>query len=941
MPTIGGAVIEMMSFTRSLGCAPASATFTCPGSVAIGTDDTVVVGLGGTTFFGLVKSVLADTCNGLKTQVTAVDNREWLHRESVYGTFNNTEILEDDVTTPGIDRKKRFWHILPKNWAVQLKTYTDVAYAAAEILTLLRNANTVTFGWTFNTHPAQAEPVLGIDANNGAKLATVLQTISEKQGLLFTVVGANQLVWYRKGEGTTPEPTNTCFDRRTGEALANNDTQVRIVGERNLVQCDSIPLEPDWNPYWNDYWFEPEWIAQVAAKFGPFPADLAGEAALFAKAKSVTLREWCKKVGGAAADRGKWGEVSRMEMPVWLYLNDVVFKAYRVPRTFAIGKSSWESLELSEGLLAEVDYSPSSGAITYATGDLAEFYPDTRGFLLAQGQPTDLLNSKYQKALSPDDMATARDLWTAVGDFTLDVKNKAVIFKSAVILPGVDPNGLFVFPNKGILKAKDPAYRVALPNAAVQIQPAPVRASLVFAVERYSSEHGSGHRKGAHYVNGLARHSLYRGGTFSQEVTFADGKKADEKADKVALGLTLRQVAYRHGGFKRRGTVGMALNGSTDRITITLGWRQGIEEEVEFSKERTQVDFLNERDLDRRQRTKELFPGREANRDEVFQLRTIAKLGPLTRDRGASGSLNDVMGLVLGDPQASVVVEKVPSGTKGGQPLGRSRATGDLSTSGELFGGVMVVAGAKERGPVAHRGLVPVRVMGPVSVGDPVGLASGKDYAVRNGVPHIGVTKAEITSGITEAVTIPVLLNAPKPVGHPFKVSLSSLERDNDGTVKKVNVIVEKNSFVMKSERWTSTIGVSGLDKEFELKADEKVWLQCDLGGDLQITSCTLKHSKTGEVDKWEHYPEPVEYTTTDVDDPTRKQKRWHQLLGCAVSSTGSGREGIDLPFAAGKQKLIQSTMTHLIQCEKCYSPSGMLIRALAPWQAPGVTTSV
>ena len=69
-------------------------------------DDKVTVNLGGVTFFGVVKAVLEDRSNGLMTNISVADNREFLHRDDVYGTFNNVEIVEDNIATPGIDPRQ-------------------------------------------------------------------------------------------------------------------------------------------------------------------------------------------------------------------------------------------------------------------------------------------------------------------------------------------------------------------------------------------------------------------------------------------------------------------------------------------------------------------------------------------------------------------------------------------------------------------------------------------------------------------------------------------------------------------------------------------------------------------------------------------------------------------------------------------------------------------
>ena len=510
--TLNGAAVSEADYTRSWGVTPASAAIVCPGEVSgVAIDDEFSLTFGAETFFGLVMSVVEDRTAGLMTRISLADNRIRLHRDYVTCAFNMVEVLEDDITTPGIDRKKRYWHVLPDDWEVQKKTYTSTPKTAAQILEYLRLAPTLQYSWTFTTHAAQSKPVFGIDALHGQKLSAVLSDISEKQGLVFTLSGEGTLVWARKGEGTTPTPPSSAFDRSDGSSSSNVDTKVTVIGERNRYQCDSVTLVPDWNSHFESYWLEPVWINRVDSLFGPFTDDDAG---LFAKARSVTLRQYVAATSTDNADYGKWGEVCRMELPVWVYLQDVIYKAYRVPRSFTIGDSTWASLELVEGLLREMDYNPTTGALTVASP--AEDYPDTKALIIAQGQPVDIVDPEYQKALTPAQVAAARTLWQPVTRFSLDTKNKVVIFEEAVVVPGAGSNGLFVFPNSEVdatdLDEEHPLHDLAVPNAAVTISAATVKATLVFEAERYHHDFGSGNRAGAHFVPGLRLDALLTAG---------------------------------------------------------------------------------------------------------------------------------------------------------------------------------------------------------------------------------------------------------------------------------------------------------------------------------------------------------------------------------------------------------------------------------------------
>ena len=230
----------------------------------------------------------------------------------------------------------------------------------------------------------------------------------------------------------------------------------------------------------------------------------------------MTVRDYVTITGNADfADFRKWGEgICRMEIPAWSYLNDIVWKAYRVPPDTEIngiplfsvdGTGTITALQVEVApLLASVVGSP-EGVITLKTPQ--ELYPDGKAYILVQGVNVELLDPSTQGLITAAQLEDMVNLWTPCNRFTFDEKNLIIIFEGATFLPGdiSDGTGLFVFNNQGIsgINNDDPLYNICMPNANVYVQPANVRACFCLAMERYASaETGSGTRHGCHYVSG-------------------------------------------------------------------------------------------------------------------------------------------------------------------------------------------------------------------------------------------------------------------------------------------------------------------------------------------------------------------------------------------------------------------------------------------------------
>ena len=705
--SIGGAVISDMSFTYSWGMSPASGNLSCVGgpSVLVGGD--AVLSIGGSSFYGVLSNAVDEVQDGHSYKLSFVDNRIKLQWDDVYCLFNRVEVRADDPNTPGIDRQKRYMHILPNDWDRQIKSYTDAPYSAQEIIGFLFSAPTVAHAWSGAFDALQSNPVHEIDALTGKKLGNVLQEISDAQGLLFTLLGPSQLYWAQKGSGNLAnyDPANT-GEHSSGEAISSVDTRIRIVGDRNRYQDLSIDLEPDWIEEYEAFWLEPIWLDEVSGAFGLANTTFEDHARLAAVARKVTLREYCAVRGDQLADYGMWGEVGRMDVPVWTYLQDIVFKAYRVPADYSFNDVPLDSLELVEGLLCALNYSL-QGALIY---DTEKLYPDAKAYMLVQGQQLGLLDPTKQRVITEAELARSGSEWAPNNRFNLDTRNKVVIFEDAIFVP----EDLFLFPNA---QTDAPAALrfIAVPNANAKISQAEVKASLVWEAERYARVFGSGIRKGPHYVSGLGVNELFDGNSSQGEIPYADDEFADDKAAKIAESLIGQQTTFSSGGFKRSGATGTALTGSIDRVTISLNFSEAITETVEFSKERPQSNFENERDLERKQRARDLFPGQRGLTTDVETLEAIARIGKELKRSPVQGnyqSLSDVMNKPVGGVDCSVNKLKSPQTYDAGRPIFLN--DDDVpDVSGNRFAGVVISHGATGSVAVATQGVVPTLVQGP------------------------------------------------------------------------------------------------------------------------------------------------------------------------------------------------------------------------------------
>lgn len=783
--TIGGALITSMSLTYAWGGTPSSADIIAKGESTLGAGDEVVLNLDALTFYGKVVADPVDVSDsdGAKIRFSIVDNRERLREDYVACRFNKVVIMEDNPSTPGIDKWKRYEHIHPgDNWEAQIRTYTDTPYTAEEILDFVFDAPTVNNTWLRDYHAAQEKPCHEIDANHGKKLLNVILEVTEAQGLVFTLQGENQLVWARKGEGTAPTPNHIeCYNLSEGNSLNNNDTKVVIVGDPNRYQELFIDLEPDWAEGWEDLWNEVDWRAAVNTAFGPFEDDDAGQAELTAKARSVTVREYIVETGTTEGfvDYGKFDGVARLDIPAWIYLTKIVWHAYRVPRTYTINGISSDNLRMVDEMLIAVEGDIDTGEISAKSPD--ELYPQGCGFVMVKGQQLGIIDPRTQRYITPEQLANARDKWSPCNKFTLDKENKTVFFEDAVFLPGEDEEALFVFPNQDLedVEETDPLYNICAPNAECTVAPASVRASLTFDAELFSMTFGSGRRTGTEYVSGLNFHSLLDEGANVRQINYQDDVGAEEKAADYAASKITNQTMYSFGGFDRKGVAGTALNGSIDRITATLSER-GINERIEFTKERGPSNFTPEGELQRREKERDRYPGERALQQDVRDLRAIAAISRGTGKRSSFyASPSEVMQKPVGGMHSAPRIVDLTGDPRLAGDVIWLDAGGDVDDEGKIFAGVVIANGSQGNGvAVSTQGTVPVRVKGPFAAGDAIGETLGSGSVVqKNGERFIGTVNGDYPG--TETVLVPVRLGAGGAVEScPFTPSLSAVEGD-------------------------------------------------------------------------------------------------------------------------------------------------------------------
>ena len=851
-PARGGSVQASTVFTPaecvctwSWGLQPATALIdwvSAASQPTVTPDCTLEIEVGGHTFYGICRTAVPVLgSDGYSLMQEFVDNRYFLMGDMVYGMFN---VRQNQIVNGRLVRRYR--HILPWDFNTGKQTYTTTPYTAGQIMAFCLGAPTVATGWyrTWDSYAGVAleAPVYGIDWTSGRKLGQALLEVSERIGTTFTLMGGPwTLYWSVKGIGNLPEfPANSDHRRGPGQAVSGNPTRVRLLGDRNRYQVLNLDLSPDWKPAWGGFWDFAVFVHDIfahertEAAFGAISAGTAytaidegndnnaGWLLARARAETMTVEEYARLrdardgQGEAFRDYRRIQGRSRLTMPVALYVSQVLFRAYRPPVGFVFRKagSRWlppglyngiggrmdeavgmpanerwlglTSVELLGEGLVQVTHDPSTGVMYYdpVVPSQPNGYAIAKGFGVAQ----DAFKTLKPEYFNVDNWLALQAVWAA-HSFHIDDSgegNQFIYFDEPMV-------------SSADLITMDETGKYPVVNGKATISHPPVRAALTFVGERFTYWAGEawqnevGIRDEVEVVSGLNGEFVLAWPTWApQELTFADGLTANQKALRLALPLLNRQYRYDYGGYTVQGSNATQLSSMIDRVTVRVSAGGGLTEEVDFTAERgrnvspglfggTALQVEPERDFDRRAQLAPLLPGQAELRNESNQLRSEAAF--LLKHPRISRQLSDTFHLLFGldrPPEVVRVQGWDPAGGTApplpvGTPLWRESTDknafmpdngGAVEMTDPVFVGVTVMKGDAPDGPVrmtrlGNQGQVFVRAKGPVAVNDGLGIPSNEagdtliatDYLVANSKGASVLTAMEtVADGVTQLI---------------------------------------------------------------------------------------------------------------------------------------------------------------------------------------------
>lgn len=909
---IGGVAIEKYNFTKAFGVGPASASGVCVGDPGLAVGDYVVFSFGAISFYGVVSQLNTpvSTSEGLKYHFGIVDNRirlawqtvagMWNMEEPVHGDSNrvrpealvahysNTTGLNgsDDLDTsagvegssgvdgvslsdtgPKPEGRRRYAHILPQHHESQLKTYTDNPLTCAEILSSAFKGAWGSYNFTRNYHTSQNNTaLLNIDANNGMVLAGFVSMMNSHIGLDMTIDGANSLRWERKGDGVFIPPADVlCLDDQ-GEALSHVPTKVEIIGDKNTVQVLNVPLEPDWASGWEKFLSEVAWVDEVDVTFGPYPATQQGAAERAARAREVTLSEYIVAKGDSTdlIDIRCWGDIGRMDLPVWIYINEILYKSYRIKPDYELYGVPLDSLELMDGLLCscELEGAGATAKIRYRRNPV-ELYPAAKAYVAGKGQPLDMLDKRTYELFSTQRTKNLREEFSSINEFDVDKLHKSFHFNTPIFIDG-DPaadKSIFLYPNKGKggytdvsgdLGADSDYLSIVVPNPGYEIAPSDILVSVAWGIAKFKRRYGSGVRRTVYQAPDICEHVLDMGDDsgFSasgalavpvnplgvsdppavgglRTILYEDGSTADERAEEMVSSLILRNAVETSGSYRRYGFAGTVLSGIHDRVSISVDFQNGIVETVSFEKALGTQGFESERVREGRLVNADLYSGQQELKKEVRQLRIMAKYANKSKSANRSDrhkTLPDVFTQPIGDQMASTTyvaksIEVPESATPvlAGAPWKAGHVvwlddSGSITASGKRLGGIVtmgeVPSSPRAQLNMAKSGVVPCLVKGPFSGGDSIGCDDGENICTVGGSKAVG--KIDHSGDYTgeEVMIVNCRISAASAVSECPLGSLTA-DPDNVGKLKITPGYVHGGgtSILLELNNITATIG--------------------------------------------------------------------------------------------------------------------------------------
>lgn len=787
--------------SKSWGSSPGTATIVYVGNAPVTEGADVRLELGSHYFAGICRS---DTevrgSQGQLRTLEFIDFRDYLTWDYTFCAFN-----KPDVRLIGGTRVKRYKHLFPANYDSFAWTYTSTPLLGWQIIgailsfTYLINGTIGTI-WNWDlTGGGQWPlgvmnyPLYDFDCIGGRRLDAALNEMGERLGVVFTHAPTSavpyKLVWTIKGYGVLPALGNAkSNDRRAGKAISGHATNIAVHGSRNLYQVLDVPMIQDWSAAWEQFVvFEnfSEDIYQrgsdprtgIAFKATPNdPEQYIGRQLATAYALEITVRQYVAlRNDGTFADTRKYAGRSRMDMPCALYIQTLLYRAFRpniVSFVNVLGKTvPITAIDIADKLLCRVSHNAATGAMAAFVNEPVDGngYAAVKGFQIG----SELFKTVKSDQWNVDFFKDANRAW-GTASFQLDDSGEGVrfiIFDEPVIvsndlLAGVDGHAVI--------------------NAAFTLTVPAVRAALVFEAEPFVFWHGTYpnvSRDRVENVANLNAEFVVKNGVFS-EILYADGQTAVQKAVAVANSLLLLQFSYDEGGRKNiwdgqsdAANFGTPLVNSAhslyDRIQVHSSATEGLFETIDYTNERSRDFFEPERELDRRTLQNSLLPGQAELRQRAEVARAIAssfKQMPYVRrllDRLLNGTLgnedplqltwfNAVPDLGPTMPIGTVIRKKPTTMTFSGNTNTVATSPDAISPQDTVFVGVTVRQDEPVDKPfkVQRTGLALARVQGPVSVDDSLGLASSAtdwEYLVKDGTPSVGKAQQEITG---ETVTL-------------------------------------------------------------------------------------------------------------------------------------------------------------------------------------------
>lgn len=742
----------------------------------------------GKTFYGLARSgpatdnagevlPMVKSSSGRTVTIEFEDTRRYLYADSVFCAFNKVE-----TRMVGTKRVRRYWHIYPSRFKPYVKTYSDAPLTAANMLDLIFAAFTTQIAWQRAYHADQIlYPVHDVDALAGKSLAELVNEISEAQALTFTLAGGPfRLVWSRKGEGQLPAVPVASDDQTLSLALSGHSTRVHVIGDRNVYLVLDVPMIADWNRHWEEFWDLEKFTADLFQRardpasnqpFNNYPGDVEqqiGWQLAAARAREITVAEYAAlRLDKDFRDFRLYAGRSRMNLPAWIYMTDLMFRAFRPPPALTVNgiTGATDAMEIVDTLPARVTHDPVKGTMA---ADLTDT-PEGNGYCIVQGYNvgSDLFRTVNPERFRFDQWVANQDLWQAV-PFQIDQSAETGRF---IILES------WVFRSRNFVHTEN---GLAALNAPATLEVPPVRCALAFEWDKYTLTLGPGSWDEHVNVPGLrAEYIVDPKAAQVVEVPYADGMMADAKAAQVAAPILSRPFRYYQGSYRWKlnpDDVIPELSGLMARITLEYS-DAGHVCVIEWTNERGERFFpqLRERDFTRLLRQQSSVPGQAELRAEARQFRLIAgglkALGPAwARElawtfRGRFGSdeatyaaLANGSGLLeLGTP-----LWKQPS-ANGAQT--RAVMPPSATASHSVFAGVTTRQHEDAARPLylQKTGEILARVRGPVSAGEIVAQSAGNDFLAGKAsaaatAPEVGKAQWPLAEGVT--ALIPVLVGA-------------------------------------------------------------------------------------------------------------------------------------------------------------------------------------